>query len=373
MFISSCLQKKSAVVEKVSSSFRTDNLHSGIFKDEGVKHPDGFKWIFKTGGPVRSTPAVVNNTAYFGSSDGNVYAVDMTAGKEIWRFKSDGAVVSSPTVDDNKIFFTSRSGTLYSLNIINGKLNWKFDLGNDLPYAWGFDYYTSSPVVDDGAIYIGSGDGKFYSISSDKGKVKWTFNCGARIRSTAAVAVNEVLFGDMLGSFYALDKKEGKLLWKFETEGIKFNNKESGFDRKGILSSPAVSEDKVVFGSRDGNIYALNLKTGKEEWKFSHGTSWIITSPALENGVVYAGSSDAHFFQALDLNTGKELWKFITPQAIWSSPAVNKSDVYFADFAGTLYSLNKKNGKQNWSLKLMDCFISFFPSNSRNELINRRR
>ena len=36
-------------------------------------------WVFKTGGNIYSSPAVVNGVAYFGSYDGNVYAVGKLA------------------------------------------------------------------------------------------------------------------------------------------------------------------------------------------------------------------------------------------------------------------------------------------------------
>jgi len=39
----------------------------------------GFLWSYQTGGNIYSSPAVVNGVAYFGSYDGNVYAVGQLA------------------------------------------------------------------------------------------------------------------------------------------------------------------------------------------------------------------------------------------------------------------------------------------------------
>ncbi len=342
-------------------TFRVNNFHTGIFTGKGVKHPFGFNWLFKTGGPIRSTPAYFDSTVFFGSSDGNFYAVDFSTGKEKWEFETKGSVQSSASISGNKIFFSSRDGNLYGLNINSGKEVWKSSLGKDIPYSWGFDYYISSPAIENNNVYIGSGDGYFYSINADNGKVQWKFNCNSRVRSTAAISSDCVLFGDLDGNFYSLTKDEGKLKWKFEVEGKKYKNEDFGFDRRSILCSAALTGDKVIFGSRDGNLYALNLADGKELWKYSHGTSWIITSPAIYNGVVYAGSSDARFLQAVDLETGKELWRTNTKQAVWSSPAVAGNEIYFGDMSGTLYSLNLKSGKQNWAFNLMKGFILVSP------------
>jgi hypothetical protein len=57
------------------ASFRGDALHSGIYRQVGVPLLHGIKWKFKTGSRVTSSPAVYNGRVYFGSTDGNVYAI----------------------------------------------------------------------------------------------------------------------------------------------------------------------------------------------------------------------------------------------------------------------------------------------------------
>lgn len=342
-------------------TFRNNNSHTGVFQSKAFEHPDGFRWIFNTNGPVRSTPSVFNNTVLFGSSDGNFYAVNLENGKEKWKFNSGGAIQSSPSISGNKIYFSSRNGRLYALDVTTGNEIWSFDLGGDIPLKWGFDYYLSSPVVNKNNLFVGSGNGKFYSIDANNGKVIWEYDCGSRVRSTAAISDNYILFGDMNGRFYALDRKKGSLIWKFDVEGIKYDNSKFGFDRRAIMSSASVSGSNVVFGSRDGNLYNLDLQTGKELWKVSHGTSWIITSPAIYNGVVYEGSSDAHFVQAVDLKSGKEIWNTKTKQAVWSSPAVTENEMYYGDFSGTLYSVDLKTGDVKWKYNILNAFIASSP------------
>jgi eukaryotic-like serine/threonine-protein kinase len=356
-----CINMNNRPAKNEVLTFRNNKEHSGFYPGSNIENIKGFNWIFKTNGPIRSTPVVFNKTVYFGSSDGNLYAVDLKNGNEKWKFATGGAVTSSPAISDNKIFFSSRNGYLFSLDANSGKGNWKFNLGSDLPYSWGFDYYISSPVIDNNNIYIGSGNGKFYSIDADNGNINWEYDCHSRIRSSAAISGKLILFGDMDGRFYCLYKSTGSLAWKFEVDGVKYDNSKFGFDRKSIMSSAAISENNVVFGSRDGNLYDLNIQTGKEIWKVSHGTSWIITSPAIYRGIVYEGSSDARFEQAVDLKTGKEVWKTNSIQAVWSSPAITESSVYFGDFSGTLFSLDKMTGKENWSIKLLDGFIASSP------------
>jgi outer membrane protein assembly factor BamB len=56
----------------------------------------------------------VNGAIYFGSDDGNLYAVDIH-GKGKWKYKTEGWVESSPVIDDGRIYFGSSDGYLYSL------------------------------------------------------------------------------------------------------------------------------------------------------------------------------------------------------------------------------------------------------------------
>lgn len=56
-------------------------------------------WRFETAGASYSTPAVVNDTVYFGSQDGRLYALNKSTGEEVWSYKTEGEV-ASPTIND---------------------------------------------------------------------------------------------------------------------------------------------------------------------------------------------------------------------------------------------------------------------------------
>jgi outer membrane protein assembly factor BamB len=62
-----------------------------------------------------------------------------------------------------------------------------------------------------------------------------------------------------------------------------------------VLSSPAVANGVVYVGSDDDNVYALNASTGALVWKYTTG-NFVFSSPAVANGVVYVGSSDDNVY-----------------------------------------------------------------------------
>lgn len=65
--------------------------------------------------------------------------------------------------------------------------------------------------------------------------------------------------------------------WKFKTEGL-------------AISFPAIADGIVYFGSADGHLYAVDISTGLERWKFDTEGGGIVSSPAIADGVVYFGS-----------------------------------------------------------------------------------
>src|SRR5512146_1658457 len=79
--------------------FRGNLQHSGVYNAPGIAKLTGVKWKFHTSGRVISSPAVVNGVVYVGSTDCNLYAIDLASGTQKWKFETKGWVVSSAAVD----------------------------------------------------------------------------------------------------------------------------------------------------------------------------------------------------------------------------------------------------------------------------------
>lgn len=136
----------------------------------------------------------------------------------------------------------------------------------------------SSPAVSGGAVYVGSTDGRLYALDLATGTKRWEYKTGGRVVSSPAVANEVVFFESYDGNLYALGAASGAVRWKFATGG------EHRFTAKHLhgiepaaetmpdpfdfyLSSPAVWNGAVYFGSGDGNIYAIDATSGALKWK----------------------------------------------------------------------------------------------------------
>jgi eukaryotic-like serine/threonine-protein kinase len=330
-------------------TFRGDAAHTGVYAAPTPAAYAGLAWRVQTGGTVVSSPAVAGSTVYIGSNDRHLYALDRLSGRIRWSFDANSPVGSSPTVAGGLVAFTTADGHLYALDAGTGRVRWKLATGPTIPFPWGYesgDFWTSSPVFSDGLLMVGAGDGYLYAVDAGSGKVRWRLETAGRIRSSPAIAHGAVFVGSADGRFHAADLATGRERWHFDTEGHALESAKFGFDRRTIQSSPVIAGDLVLFGARDGFLYALDRETGRQRWRYDYKVSWINGSPAVSDGVVYVGTSDAHFIQALDLATGTERWRFEAKGIVWSSAAVAGDAVVVGEGGGLLHVLDRATGRE---------------------------
>lgn len=345
------------------------------------------KWKSSTGGLVRSTPAVMGGVVYVGSYDGSLYALDATTGAARWKFETEGerkfsakglhggkpaqqvapdawdCFLSSPVVADGRVYFGSGDGNVYALTSDTGKLAWKFATGNVV---------HASPALAHGTVFIGSWDTFLYALDAATGAVKWKFKTGEDaknhnqegIQSSACVADGVVYFGCRDSHLYAVDAKTGMQKWKYKLTWIN--------------ASPTVRDGRVYASSSiPAFLFAVDAATGKEVFKVDL-KSPSFSSPAIAGERAYVGSFNGRLY-AVDLPGKKVAWEFQTEAsrlnarqalspdgklnspvlfpndffeqmviavdalfssgAIVSSPAVDRGVVYVGSADGSVYAL----------------------------------
>jgi eukaryotic-like serine/threonine-protein kinase len=76
------------------------------------------------------------------------------------------------------------------------------------------------------------------------------------------------------------------------------------------VSTPALTEDRIYFGGRDGLVYALDAQSGKQIWQKDLGAR-ISTSVALHGHDLYVGTAKRELYR-LDRDSGEVLGRFAT-------------------------------------------------------------
>lgn len=114
---------------------------------------------------------------------------------------------------------------------------------------------------------------------------------------------------------------------------------------RAIQSSAVVIDDKVLFGSDNGDFYALDAETGTTVWTFDTGTGQVRTSPLVADGVVYFGADDG-YMRALTLDDGEELWDARVGM-VRSSPVISHGTIFFGSDTG-LHARDARTGLLRW-------------------------
>jgi outer membrane protein assembly factor BamB len=318
-------------------------------------------WKFKTGSEVKSSAAIVDGRAFIGSSDANVYALDLHTGQKLWSYATGDAVESSPLWIDGVVFIGSSDGFLYALEAETGQLKWKYETAGDILSApnwtrsadgretwilvgsydnrlhcvraesgqavWTYEtdnYVNGSPAVADDTAVFGGCDAMIHAVSLADGTRRTEIDSGSYIAGSAAFLDGQVYVGNYKNVFLRADVDRGEIVWT-HTES-----------KAPIFSSPAVTEDKVIFGSRDDLVYALRRDNGRRLWAFKT-LGEVDGSPAVCGDKVIVGSGDGRLYM-LRLADGKEIWSYEIGRPIVSSPAVAQGVVVIGCDDGTVYA-----------------------------------
>jgi|GEM_PF-1450540 len=319
------------------------------------------QWNLTIGSRVRSSPAILENTVYASSWEGDVFGLNLSSGEVLWNYSSGYYVTSSPAVASGRLYIGTLNpdGLVLCLNASDGDLIWEYNItegiessplvSSDIVYIGSnngvfyainssigtqlWNYTTSgmvrsSPALNDGIVYFGSDDYKIYALYSQNGSLKWSFPTLNRVYSTPAVSGDSLYVGSYDGVIYSLNASDGSFIWDFNTSGS-------------ILSSTTVSDDLVFVGSNDRNLYVINATSGDSVWNI---TTWdeIVASPAVSGDFIVSASKDRSLL-IMDKYNGTALWGFNAGQGILSSPSISGGMIFSGADDGLIYAFGILN------------------------------
>jgi len=187
-------------------------------------------------------------------------------------------------------------------------LNADADIGNWLTYGRTYQEQRFSPLdqINDNNI--------------DQLGLAWSLELptNQNVESTP-LAIDGVLYLTLPWSrVVAVDGATGEQLWLYDPKvpGEWNINVCCGFDNRGA----AAYEGKIIFGTLDGRLIALDAGTGQPVWSVQatpEGRYSITGAPRVADGKVFIGSAGGEFdvrghIDAYDVNTGERLWRFYT-------------------------------------------------------------
>jgi outer membrane protein assembly factor BamB len=304
---------------------------------------------------------------------GQVVRLDAETGSVRWRARVGNLYQSFRALSyNNRSVFVINGNYLYALSRDDGS----FQFRSRLPAG-----VSAAPVVGDLALYLSTSTGRLYTFSlpvtealaatftADTGgtystlreiretgrggaigpqpRLFWDEQTDLRLEFPPVQSIDAVLCVSPNGKAVAYAKvpREDSVgtveLYRFQTEGS-------------VGAPPGSFGGEAYIGSRDANVYALDISSGRLRWRYTAGTG-ITRRPASLNEDVYV-TSEGEGLIRLDRSTGEARWRVPDGRALREGNreadrflAANDKFVYATDASGRLLVLDRKRGvKLSW-------------------------
>lgn len=285
-------------------------------------------WTFKTGGPIGwSAAPILNRTRkqiYLPSSDGALYALDMSTGACLWYFDAKAPLLASPLVVGEEIFCPSSDGSLYCLAAADGKQIWKFE---------GASPQVATPSSLQDQILITALDGSFKSLAKKDGTVGWVYRCDKGIVSSPQVVENIAFVGSKDKGLHAIDLSKGWRKWLAEANDA-------------ILANVLASTDSVYCATKSGEIMAVDIESGKMTWSYDASAA-VLCKGNLEFTTLNYCTKDGTI-HCVDKFKGTKVWQGSASGPVLGGITSSGGLLYVPSRNGILHCFNLKSGELTW-------------------------
>lgn len=330
---------RAATAAKAAADWTTFRNGSSLLGVAASTLPEKLEllWEVPMDDGIVSTPVIRDDKAYVGTLVGYLLCLDLATGKELWRYRSieskdekefaSGFAAAIGIIGD-AVFAGDDQGTIHVVDAATGKRKWMLETGSEI---------VGGPTFIDDRVLIGSHDGKLYCLKQSDGTNVWTFETQGPVNATPTLAgPYTFITGCDKPIMRVVDTATGK-----QHAEIPMNEL--------LIASAAVVDDILYFGTDAGSVIALDWKTQKRLWTYSvpNREQQIHSSPAISGNTLVIGSRDKHL-HAIDRTTGKGLWRFPTRAKIDGSPVIAGDRVYFGSADKFLYGVSLKDGQQVW-------------------------
>jgi outer membrane protein assembly factor BamB len=306
-------------------------------------------WRFDIG--LTSSPTLSNDTLFLVIGD-RVEALNATTGNTIWRAPATTTFWKTITYAGERLYVCASTGELVCLDSRNGQILWSY--ASTTPGL----HFRGTPVIENNIVFAvenATNQGEIHAVDAISGQKKWTYvtnhSFGPRLLAANGVLV---ISSGLLGRVFALDQMTGNLLWE------KSDLLQVGADRL-----PPVYIDEKVIVHTNGPLYALDLKTGREIWKY-RGLTGSLADCVTGNGRIYfcqdttltIGYTASRNVVCLDAKDGHEVWKHrsTVENEYYSHLVFAKDKIYCLlglaslSYGPRIVAFNATNGKRDLTM-----------------------
>ncbi|MFP8891289.1 PQQ-binding-like beta-propeller repeat protein [Natrialbaceae archaeon A-CW2] len=256
------------------------------------------------------TATVVDELVIVNDGVGTIHTLNQYTGEKVWNTRRSGFnSVGSPTINENKIYTHTEVGDLTTINLDSGKVLSKISLA---PTGAETTAFSENIIYTIGRPYT------ITAINVVSGEKLWTADTG-RVMKGLAITDELVLTGSQKPkAVHAVSKANGDIRWECEidtpvyssvsvssesffvssrtnvTKGNLAGEIEWTIDRAGRRSNPALTDKHVFTGTTEG-MGAYHRDSGKEMW-FYETDNTVGSPPTIVNETVLFGAKNGNVY-----------------------------------------------------------------------------
>ncbi|MCP4502204.1 MAG: PQQ-like beta-propeller repeat protein [Deltaproteobacteria bacterium] len=216
---------------------------------------------------LTGSPTVVNGKIYAGSTNGNLYCVDLETGDILWTYAAEAAVIGRPYFQDGRVFVLALNGG-HAVDAAGEGL-WRWPCEDPAWFGLPSNKYVFAGAVKDAVV----------ALDPESGEEKWRVHADPSRRAPSFDGVT-LYFATHTHQIISVDANENELV---ATE-LFFPSAEQ---KLAANTQPIVVGGKLFFSSNRGKLHAFDVNDDvKELWTGPRGPT-----PAVVGDEVFVSGS----------------------------------------------------------------------------------
>ncbi len=284
-----------------------------------------FIWEASVHGSFTNSSVVYKDSIIFVSDlGGRIHCFNLLTGKQIGVLRSKGTVYSTPLINDYKLIYALCDEKYEETELIF----YDMYLGKELFISDIKGRVLAQMLIEGGDVILCTEEGYVQKISS-AGINIWQFDTKSKLYCNPAVDKDKFLIGNDEGEIIALDSKTGLQIYRKKIAAPFF-------------SGITINDERAFVADNEGIVYSLQVEDGNVYWSYDT-KSRILMNPAVDAENLYIGNLKGELFSINKLS-GKLNWKSDLGGLLNSTPLITDNRIVIANLDKSFSIINKDNG-----------------------------
>ena len=286
-------------------------------------------WSVEKELPLSGGPGIGSDTIVIGTSNAEVFALNINSGEQLWKVKVSSEVLSVPRIEQRIVIVRTTDGREIALSESTGDEIWAFVKNVPALSIRG----SGTPVIDDENVISGYANGKLIALRLEDGKLVWETSIAipkgrSEVERLVDLDVDPILADGVIfiasyqGGVSAVLGLDGDVLWRNED----------------VSSFSGLSTDwqYIYLTDTESDVWQLDQRIGASLWRQKDLHQRRLTAPAAYDEFVTVGDFEG-YLHWLAVSDGRQLGRIqVTDEPIQAQPVVVDNIVYVYAEDGTI-------------------------------------